>query len=194
MKTKSLIVGFVLGCGLMYLVLWSLGFRKQRVEWSLTEDQRKVVKSDISWFVQVEGYPELIYKDREVLSALSKPDRVTVYRVGEGGETSVADFGLRSGTVASEEDAEFFSKLVCSPTSMTAPSACMFSPGFAIRFEQGSTSFYALVCYSCRDIIFVDANGATVMGWGMSYEAAFGLIHRFYQLFPTDPEVQNLKF
>lgn len=85
--------------------------------------------------------------------------------------------------------------LVVASSALDLSAASKLStPGFAIQFEKGDSSFYALVCYSCSDILFFDAKGGRVGGWGMTYEAAFALIHRFYELFPDDPEVQGLKF
>lgn len=178
----------------MFLILWSLGFRKQREEWSLAERQRTAIRSDISWFAQVDGYPELVYKDPKLVRALTAPDRVTVYRVKEGGDLRLAGYGLGSAVEVSEDHAEYFSKVVCSPTSMTGLSACVFSPGFAIRFDHGGNPFTALVCYSCRDILFFDSMGEQVAGWGMTYESAFALIHRFHDLFPDDAGVKNIRF
>ena len=191
---KKLIAGLILGSGLMFLTLWALGFRKHQDEWSLAERQLQTIKGDIMWFARLDGYPKLVYKDPALISALKVPDRVLVYRITEDGESVVAGYGLTSATEASEKDREYFSTVVCSPTSMTGVSACLFSPGFAIRFDKGDDSFYALVCYSCSDIFFFDAAGNHVSGWGMTYEAAFALIHRFYELFPNDSEVQAIKF
>ena len=97
---KKLLTGLLLGCGLMFLILWAFGFRKHTEEWSPAE-RRQVIK--------------------------------------------------------------------------------------------GGDSFYALVCYSCSDILFFDSDGNRVSGWGMTYEAEFALIYRFYELFPDDAEVQALK-
>ncbi len=191
---KKLIAGLILGCGLMFLILWFSGFRKHKDEWSLAERQRQTIKGNITWFAKIEGYPKLVYKDAGIIAALNDPERVLVYRINDGGESIVAGYGLSSETEASEDDREYFSTVVCSPTSMTGVSACVFTPGFAIRFDKGDDSFYALVCYSCSDIFFFDAEGNRVAGWGMTYEAAFALIHRFYELFPDDAEVQSLKF
>jgi len=191
---KKLIAGTLIGAGLTFIVLWSIGFRKPRDEWSLAERQRKTIKGDISWFAQIDGYPELVYKDSELVTALREPERVTVYRVKDGGDVTIACFGLSSPSKVSKDDMEYFSKVVCSPTSMTNTSACPFSPGFAIQFDHGESSYYALVCYSCNDIFILDAEGECVAGWGMTYEAAFALIHRFYKIFPDDSEVQSLKF
>ena len=189
---KKLLTGLLLGCGFMFLILWAFGFRKHTEEWSSAE-RRQVIKGDVSWFVRIEGYPKLVYNDVDIADALNEPERVVVYRIKEGEGSSIAGYGLASEREVSEDDREYFSAVVCSPTSMTERSACFFKPGFAISFDKGGDSFYALVCYSCSDILFFDSDGNRVSGWGMTYEAEFALIYRFYELFPDDAEVQALK-
>jgi hypothetical protein len=44
------------------------------------------------------------------------------------------------------------------------------------------------------DIIFFDEQGEQVCGWGMTYESAFALLHKFQAAFPDDPDVQSIKF
>ncbi len=191
---KKLIVGVIMGSGIMFVVLWASGFRKDKKDWSLAARQRQTLKYDISWFAQLEGYPRLVYKDSEIAAALSEPERVLVYRIKDGAASTIGGYGLTSETEVSENDREYFSMVVCSPTSMTCVSACVLTPGFAIRFDKGDVSYYALVCYACSDIIFFDSSGNRVAGWGMTYEAAFALIHRFCELFPDDAEVRTIKF
>ena len=106
----------------------------------------------------------------------------------------VADYGLNSEKKLSPDEVGFYSWIVTSPTSMSGISACVFEPGFAISFERKGRSYYALVCYSCMDIIFFDEQGEQVSGWGMTYESAFALLHKFQAAFPDDPDVQSIKF
>ena len=191
---KMLITGLILGGGFMFLTLWLLDFRRCENEWSLAERQRQTVKGNISWFAQIGGYPELVYKDKVIVAALNEPERVRVYRIKDTEDSIIAGYGLTSEMEVSERDRQYFSTVVCSPTSMTGVSACVFKPGFAIRFDKGGDSFYALVCYLCSDIFFFNAEGDRVAGWGMTYEAAYALVYRFYELFPDDTEVQAIKF
>ena len=190
---KQFISGAILGCGLMFLTLWLLDPSEHPDEVNFEELQQRVIKSDLSWFIQPEGYPELIYKDTNLTKTLSQPKRVSAYRIKDSGDLTLAGYSLTSETWASEEDLKYFPSVICSPTSMTNISACAFTPGFAIGFHRGPTSFYALICYSCSDIIFFDTDGNQVSGWGMTYEAKLALIQKFYKLFPNDPEVQSIK-
>ena len=178
----------------MFLALWWSGFRKDRVESSLQDQQRMAIKHDVSYFLRVKGYPDLIYQNPKLVSALKNPERVTVYRVKDTGKQRIAHFGLESAVEASETDSQDFSQLLCSPTSMTGPSTCAFELGFAIQFHHHGNSFYALVCFSCHDIIFLDSSGEQVANWGMTIEFATALIHKFYNLYPNDAEVQNIAF
>jgi len=152
------------------------------------------IKGDITWFARIDGYADLVYKDAGLATALAKPETVSLYRVGEAVEGKIAGYGLNTEKKLSPEEAGFYSWLVTSPTSMSELSACFFEPGFAIRFEKKGKSYYALVCYSCMDILFFDEEGEQVSGWGMTFESAFALIHKFYEAFPDDAEVQRIKF
>ena len=190
---KQFTTGATVGCGLMFLTLWLVGFRKHHEEVNLEKHQKRFIRSDLSWFAEIEGYPELVYKNHRLVKALSEPDRVSVYRIKESGDLKIGGHSLTTEKEVSEKDRDYFSTVVCSPTSMANISACQFEPGFAIRFHKGNTSFYALICYSCSDIIFFDTDENQVSGWGMTYEAKLALIQKFYKLFPNDPEVQSIK-
>jgi hypothetical protein len=193
---KKLLVGALLGVVTTLLVGWGLGYMpKPKVsDRDESEHHSSSLKTDITWFVRLEGYPELVYKDASLVAAITEPDNVRVYRVREQGELKIAEYKLSSEHVASPRDADFYSWIASSPTSMTGISACVFEPGFAIRFERKGRSYFALVCYSCSDVIFLDEAGASVAGWGMTHEAASALIHKFYEVFPDDAEVQEIKF
>ena len=193
---KRILLGAVLGSAITLVVGWGLGFKQpqNQGEWSLTEKQRGGIKRDPTWFARLEGYPELVYKDTNLVAAITKPDKVILYRVGVGDDVQIAKFGLSSKKVTSNDDAAEYSWILSSPTSMTGMSACLFEPGFAIQFEREGRSYFALICYSCMDIIFCDEDGERVGGWGMTYEAAFALIDKFHEAFPDDPDVKNLKF
>jgi len=193
---KKILIGTVLGSAITLAVMWGLGFKQQSKvdEWSLTEQQRGGIKRDPTWFARLEGYPELVYKDTDLVAAITKPDKVSVYRVGVGSDIQIAKFGLSSKKVATIKDASIYSWILSSPTSMTGISACLFEPGFAVEFERKGSSYFALICYSCMDIIFFDEAGEQVSGWGMTYEAAFALIDKFHQQYPDDTDVKNIKF
>jgi hypothetical protein len=193
MKIKTFIAGLLSGGLILLLILWMFGFRKHEDGSGLMDPQRVPRKVDISWFLQIEGYPELAYKDPDLAEALNEPERVSVFRVKDSGDLKIGSYRLDSMTEASKDDTKLFSTLVCSPTSMTGLSACEFSPGFAIQFSNGPNSFYALVCFSCSDLMFYNSEGEEVNGWGMTSEAEYVLIERFRKLFPNDSEVQSLK-
>jgi hypothetical protein len=191
---KTGVIAALFGSILTILVAWGLGYLQNKRDWSLTERQRSSIKADITWFVRVDGYADMIYRDENLVAALSKPDHVSLFRVGEEVYGKVADYGLNSEKKISTDEADFYSWIVTSPTSMSGISACEFEPGFAIRFERLGRSYYALVCYSCMDIIFFNEQGEQVSGWGMTYESAFALLHKFQAAFPDDADVQSIKF
>jgi|LakMenEpi03Aug12_release.lakeMendotaPanAssembly.Ray.scaffolds.fasta_scaffold347744_2 hypothetical protein len=191
---KTGIIGGLLGSILTILVVWGLGYLPKKRDWSLTERQRSSIKGDITWFARIDGYADLAYQDANLVAALTKPDTVSLFRVGAEVDGKVADYGLNSEKKLSPDEVGFYSWIVTSPTSMSGISACVFEPGFAISFERKGRSYYALVCYSCMDIIFFDEQGEQVSGWGMTYESAFALLHKFQAAFPDDPDVQSIKF
>lgn len=39
------------------------------------------------------------------------------------------------------------------------PMACLFDPGIALRFHKGAGSVQLLVCFTCNEVIFEDAQG-----------------------------------
>lgn len=191
---KTGIIGGLLGSILTILVVWGLGYLPKKRDWSLTERQRSSIKGDITWFARIDGYADLAYQDANLVAALTKPDTVSLFRVDAEVDGKVADYGLNSEKKLSPDEVGFYSWIVTSPTSMSGISACVFEPGFAISFERKGRSYYALVCYSCMDIIFFDEQGEQVSGWGMTYESAFALLHKFQAAFPDDPDVQSIKF
>ena len=193
---KKLLFGALFGVVIAVIVGWLLGFqpRLEQSEESSSEPRPSTLKTDITWFARLDGYPELVYKDADLAATITEPDSVRVYRVRDEGELKIADYKLSSEHMASSRDADFYSWIASSPTSMTGMSACVFDPGFAVRFERGTRSYYALICYSCSDVIFVDESGETVSGWGMTREAEVALLHKFYEVFPADAEVQEIKF
>ncbi len=195
-EMKKLLVGALIGVVIAVIVGWLLGFQPEteQSDGSVSEPKPSTLKTDITWFVRLEGYPDLVYKDADLVAAVTEPDKVRVYRVRDEGELKVAEYKLSSEHVASSRDADFYSWIASSPTSMTGISACVFDPGFAVCFERGTRSYYALICYSCSDVIFVDESGESVSGWGMTHEAAVALLHKFYEVFPDDAEVQEIKF
>lgn len=192
---KKLLVGAFLGVVATLLIGWGLGYlpRAENSDLRRPEQDRLSAKKDISWFVRLDGYPELVYKDAELVAAITEPEKVRVYRVRAEGELEVGKYKLSSEQVAGPRDADFYSSIASSPTSMTGISACVFDPGFAIRFERSGRSYFALVCFSCSDVIFLDEAGEMVAGWGMTHEAASALLHKFYEEFPDDAEVRNIK-
>jgi hypothetical protein len=191
---KTGVIGALLGSILTILVAWGLGYLPNKRDWSLTERQRSSIKGDITWFARVDGYADLAYRDANLVAALTKPDSVSLFRIGAEEDGTIAGYGLNSQKKLSPDEAGFYSWLVTSPTSMSGISACVFKPGFAIRFERKERSYYALVCYSCLDIIFFDEQGEQVSGWGMTYESAFALLNKFQAAFPNDAGVQSIKF
>jgi hypothetical protein len=193
-EMKTGIIGALLGSILTILVVLGLGYLPKKRDWSLTERQRSSIRGDITWFARIDGYAELVYRDANLVAALTKPDTVSLFRVGAEVDGNVAGYGLNSEKKLSPDESGFYSWLVTSPTSMSGMSACLFEPGFAIRFERKGRSYYALVCYSCLDMIFYDEQGERVSEWGMTYESAFALLHKFQAAFPDDMDVQKIKF
>jgi hypothetical protein len=191
---KTGIIGALLGSILTILVAWGLGYLPKKRDWSLTERQRSSIKGDITWFIRPDGYADLIYPDDNLVAALTNPNSVSLFRVTANGEINIAGYGLKSEKLLSSDESTFYSRLFTSPTSMSGISACVFEPGFAIRFQRKERSYYALVCYSCMDIIFFDEQGEQVSGWGMTYESAFALLNKFQAAFPNDADVQSIKF
>jgi hypothetical protein len=100
---------------------------------------------------------------------------------------------LSSEILIDEKDIEFFSTIMCSPSSMQSMSACVFNPGFALEFTYENESFYALICYSCRDLRVTNSEGETLTGWGMSKLASLGFIGKFYEYYPEDNAVQDIR-
>jgi len=190
-----LLTGLILGiaCGLVGTWLWSI--RKQEMNEAKENTTHENIIKDINWFVEIDSFPKLIYKSPGLAETLAAPEEVSVYRIVDGeGEVQLGHYSLAGSRVASQEQAEDYSKIFCSPTSVTQMSACVFSPGFAVSFKKGETRFFALVCYSCSDIILYDPEANHVGGFGMTKEAEAALAFLFQQAFPDDPEVQVLKF
>ena len=191
----KLLTGLFLGiaCGLVGAWLWSI--RQQESDEANHRIPHNEALKDLNWFALVDGFPELIHKAPGLADALSVPEQVSVYRVVKGsGDVQVGQYSLGQSHPASEDHAYNYSKVLCSPTSVTNLSACAFTPGFAIRFKRNKSHFFALVCYSCGDILILDPYGEQVGGFGMTKEAEATLARMFRETFPDDPEVQGLKF
>ena len=149
----------------------------------------------VEWFARVDGFAELIHKAPGLANTLSEAEKVTVFRVVEGaGDIEIGQYTLGKPYEATTKEAAAYSRVMCSPTSVTDVSACLFSPGFGIEFVRGESEFYALVCYSCSDILFFDREGQTVGGFGMTREAEAALAGMLRTVYPDDTEVQTLSY
>jgi hypothetical protein len=192
---SKLLTGLFLGIALGLVVAWCWTANQETDEVGDQHTGKEPRLKDINWFPKVEGFPELIFKAPKLADTLKDPDKVTVYRiVDEGGEILVRNYSLGQPHAAVKEQVDNYSRVFCSPTSVTDVSMCVFSPGFAIRFQRNKSDFYALVCYSCSDILIYDAHGEQVGGFGMTREAEAALAVMFRETFPDDSEVQDLKF
>ncbi|NVJ01964.1 hypothetical protein HV824_28105 [Myxococcus sp. AM009] len=106
-----------------------------------------------------------------------RPDRVQVFLAdmnqqwdlepdADVGPTSGLFLLTREGPELSRKQRQSLAAIWVSPKEHVPypPKKCGFNPDIAFRFWRGETWVDAVVCFSCRQLIFHDANGKRIAG------------------------------
>jgi hypothetical protein len=132
--------------------------------------------------------------------ALSKPDRVDVYRLGKLPDdvnwrtATVSDYPILAGPAAMPEPiAKEVTALLSDPSSFLwdEAKACIPRPGIRLDFIRGSDRLEVLLCFEC-DILISYINGR--LAGGEDFDPVRpSLVRAVGSLFPDDAVIQALR-
>lgn len=181
--TSVFLIGVLLGTALGMGAFWMRGhYALKHV------DGRKYTKSGSErpeyWLLPKDGTPAVLFGEKG-WHVLDAPDSMVVCRRGEGPVT-VAGYHFSDENLApSGKDAEQLLATFQSPNAYTGSSMCIFNPGVLVRFTRGEDRLDLLVCFGCKDILWVlngdETRRAPQVGLSELGEASLlTMLHRMY--------------
>jgi hypothetical protein len=130
---------------------------------------------------------------KPAFAPLREPDRVEALPVQIIGAGLSSTFRVVEKPVALDaQTMGGLRKALLNTQSYGGFTACMFTPGVALRFHKGAQSVQAVICFMCGEVIFQDAAGRDLSSRLTIGEARKPLLAAARKAFPKDEVLREL--
>ena len=144
-----------------------------------------------SWLLPPDFQSSQVFSFEGAQDIIKAPDWVTVYRASSTGMTVFGHIFSREGVRLSSDDVAILRDVITSPTTYSATSMCIFSPGVLYRITRGERHIDLLICFSCEDMGWIadeDTSRSATIGLSDIGIGSFRLLSS--RAFPSDTAFQ----
>lgn len=141
------------------------------------------------WLMPKDFGVSSVFSDERALRCVLNPEPVTAHVADKKGSLKLFDYRFSSeGVLIKQADLPILKQVWEAPNTYRPVSACMFNPGVLLECKNGGDSVKIIICFSCKDMLWVlndresNRGGMGLTEYGMNTLKA--ILHR---PFPDNP-------